>query len=100
MSAATLGIIALCALAGTYLYVTGLCYLCDLHEQKKLNKREEQEKRRKEELHRAIEETERRRKEELARRKQLAETRRQRVHAKGRAPRMAATSHRAAPDSA
>ena len=62
------GIIVLLILVSLYFYVMGLCYLCDLYEEKK----------RKERLHRAIEETEMRRKSEIERRKNLAQARMQR----------------------
>ena len=77
MGAATIGIIALFILVCTYLYVMALCYLCDVYEKKQLAKRQGQEKKRKQELQRAIEETEMRRKTELERRKRVIEERRQ-----------------------
>ncbi|GAB4347017.1 MAG: hypothetical protein Kow0099_28750 [Candidatus Abyssubacteria bacterium] len=76
MSATTLGIILLCATVGVYLYVMGLCHLCDLHERKQIEKKQADEKRRKEEMQRAYEEAELKRKQEIARRRQLAEARR------------------------
>ncbi len=77
MGAAAIGVIALLLLVCTYLYVMGLCYLCDLYEKKQLAKRQDEENRRKQELQRVIEETEMKRKVELERRKRLAEERRQ-----------------------
>lgn len=73
-----IGVIALSAIAGIYLYVMALCHLCDVYERKKLAKQEAEEKRRKEELKRVIEESELRRKMEIERRKKMAEARRQR----------------------
>lgn len=67
----------LCAIVGTYLYVMGLCYLCDLYELRKRKKQAEEEKRRKEELRRALDEAEMRRKTQIERRKQLARGRNQ-----------------------
>jgi predicted Holliday junction resolvase-like endonuclease len=78
MRAATIGIIGLLVLVCTYLYVMALCYLCDHYERKQNSKREAEEKRRKQELQRAIDETELRRRAELERRKRVAEERRQR----------------------
>ncbi len=70
--------IILGVLAGIYLYVMALCYLCDVYEQKKLAKQEAEEKRRREDLKRIIEETEMRRRAEMERRKKVAEERRRR----------------------
>ena len=67
-----------CAIVGTYLYVMGLCYLCDLYEAKKQRKQQEEEKRRKEELRRAVDEAEMRRKAETERRRRMADARKQR----------------------
>jgi len=72
------GIIVLLILVSLYFYVMGLCYLCDLYEEKKRAKQRAEEKKRKERLHRAIEETEMRRKSEIERRKNLAQARMQR----------------------
>lgn len=77
MRAMIVGAIALSVIVGTYLYVMGLCYLCDLYERKKLAKKEAEEKNRREELKRVIDETEMRRKAEMERRKKLAMARRQ-----------------------
>ena len=77
MGALAIGIIALSILVCIYLYVMGLCYLCDLYERRQNLKRGEAEKRRKQELQRAIEETEARRKAEIQRRKSAMEQRRQ-----------------------
>jgi predicted Holliday junction resolvase-like endonuclease len=78
MGAISIVLIILCVIVTTYLYVMGLCYLCDVYEQRKLAKRDAEEKRRKEELQRAIAETEMRRQTEVERRKRSAEERRQR----------------------
>ena len=78
MGAMTIAVIVICALAGTYLYVTGLCYICDLYSLQKAKKLKKAEERRKEQLHIALEQAEARRKEEIARRKQLARARRER----------------------
>jgi predicted Holliday junction resolvase-like endonuclease len=78
MRATTAVIIILCVIVSTYLYVMALCYLCDLYEQRKLAKRDVEEKKRKEELQRAIAETEMRRQSEMDRRRRAAEERRQR----------------------
>jgi hypothetical protein len=85
MGAATIAIIAIFILVCTYLYVMGLCYLCDRYEQRKNARREEEEKKRKQELQRAIEETELRRKTELERRKRAIEERRQRARPQAKA---------------
>ena len=58
----TVGIIALCGLAGSYLYVMGLCYICDVYERNKRKKQQELEKKRKEELKLATEHAELKRK--------------------------------------
>jgi len=81
MRAITVGIIALCALAGTYLYVMGLCYICDVYERNKQKKQQELEKKRKQELRLAVEQAELKRKRALEarreRRRQSEEARRQ-----------------------
>jgi hypothetical protein len=69
-----IAIFALCAVVGTYLYVMGLCYLCDLYEMKRQKKQEEEEKRRKEKLHQALDEAEKKRKAEARRRALMART--------------------------
>ena len=74
----TIAVIVICALAGTYLYVTGLCYICDLYSLQKEKKLKREEERRKEQLHLALEQAEAKRKEEMARRKQLARARKAR----------------------
>ena len=74
----TIAVIVICALAGTYLYVTGLCYICDLYSLQKAKKLKKDEERRKEQLRLALEQAETKRKEEIARRKQLARARRER----------------------
>lgn len=78
----TVGIIALCGLAGSYLYVMGLCYICDVYERNKQKKQQELEKKRKEELKFAVEQAELKRKQELKarkeRRRHLEKVRRQR----------------------
>lgn len=78
MQATTVIVIVLGVIVVTYMYVMALCYLCDIYEKKKLAKRDAEEKRRKEELHRAIAETEMRRQAEMQRRMKAAEERRQR----------------------
>ena len=78
MRATTVMIVILGVIVCTYLYVMALCYLCDVYEKRKLVKRDAEEKRRKEELHRAITETEMRRQAEMQRRMKAAEERRQR----------------------
>jgi uncharacterized protein YaiL (DUF2058 family) len=78
MGAITIAVIVLCALAGTYLYVMGLCYLCDMYTLQKEKKREAEEKRRKERIRIALDQAEAKRKAEIARRKQLAKARRER----------------------
>lgn len=70
----TVGIAILCAAVGIYLYVMGLCYLCDLYEERKQRRKEEEEQRRKEQLLQAIEETEKRKKAQVERRKRLAKS--------------------------
>ena len=74
--AIAIGILALCAIAGTYFYVMALCNLVDLHEEKKIKKQQEKEKKRKEQLRLAAEHVEMRRKQETERRKRLIEARR------------------------
>ena len=78
MGAMTIAVIVVCALAGTYLYVTGLCYICDLYSLQKEKKLKKEEERHKEQLRIALEQSEARRKEEIERRKQLARAKRQR----------------------
>jgi type VI protein secretion system component VasK len=78
MRATTVVMVVLGVVVCTYLYVMGLCYLCDLYERRKLAKQDAEEKRHKEELHRAIAETEMRRQAEVQRRMKAAEERRQR----------------------
>jgi hypothetical protein len=77
----TMGIIAVCALAGTYLYVMGLCYICDLYERNKQKKHQKLEKKRKEELKLTAEQAEVKRKRDLEgrreRRRKMEEARRQ-----------------------
>jgi len=78
MGAMTIVVLVLCCFVLTYLYVMGLCYLCDLYSLKQEKKREEAEKRRKEELRAALDHVEMRRKEEVERRKRLAKERKER----------------------
>ena len=78
MRATTVIFIILGVIVCTYLYVMALCYLCDIYEKRKLARRDVEEKKRKEELHRAIAETETRRQAEMQRRMKAAEERRQR----------------------
>lgn len=78
MGAMTIAVIVVCALAGTYLYVMGLCYLCDLYSLQKEKKKEAEEKKRKEHIRIALDQAAERRKAEIARRKQLMKARRER----------------------
>ena len=91
---AKLGVAALLVFVGTYFYVMGLCYLCDLYEQKKLAKQRAEEKKRKERLHRAIEETEKKRKSETERRRRLAQAR---MQSRGGPPTATKSPERATP---
>ncbi len=75
MGAMTIVVLVLCGFVLTYLYVMGLCYLCDLYSLKQEKKREEAEKRRKKELRAALDHVEMKRKEEIERRKRLAKER-------------------------
>ncbi|RJP69873.1 MAG: hypothetical protein C4532_10085 [Candidatus Abyssobacteria bacterium SURF_17] len=77
MRAMMIGVIILCASAGVYLYVMLLCHLCDVYERKKQAQRDAVERRRREDLQRALDQAEMRRRMEIERRKQLAEARRQ-----------------------
>jgi hypothetical protein len=78
MGATTIAVIVVCALAGTYLYVMGLCYLCDLYSLRKEKQKQEEEKKRKEQIKIALDHAEAKRKAEIARRKGLAKARRER----------------------
>ncbi len=95
MGAVTFVIIAVCIVVGIYLYVMGLCYLCDLHERRKAAKREAEEKRRKEDLQLALEQAEARRRQEIERRKNLAQARRQKPAGNSGMPKRPARPHQA-----
>ena len=77
MGATTIAVLAVGALVGIYLYVMGLCYLCDLYALRKQKKLEEAEQVRKERIREALDRAEMKRKQELRRRKQLARARRE-----------------------
>ncbi|MBI4830644.1 MAG: hypothetical protein HY801_03630 [Candidatus Lindowbacteria bacterium] len=79
MRAMTWVVVGLCVVVATYMYVMALCYLCDLHEEKKRAKHEAEEKRRRQELQRAFEQVEMQRKHDVEQRKRLAEERRLRA---------------------
>ena len=71
----TVAIVVLCAVVGIYLYVMGLCHLCDLYERRQKAKQDEEEKRQKEKLLWALNEAEIKKKAEIERRKQMAKAR-------------------------
>lgn len=79
MRAMTWLVVGFCVAVGTYMYVMTLCYLCDVHEEKKQAKQDAEEKRRKQELHRALEQVEMQRKQEVEQRRRVAEERRLRM---------------------
>jgi hypothetical protein len=78
MGTMTIVAIAVCAIGGMFLYVMGLCYLCDFYALQKEKQKREEEKKRKETLRLAYEHAEKKRKEEVKRRKQMARKRRER----------------------
>ena len=91
----TVAIVVLCAAVGIYLYVMGLCHLCDLYERRKRAKQDEEEKRRKEKLLWALNEAEIKKKADIERRKQMARARSQK--GKKRAQRSLRGSSRSMP---
>ena len=84
MGAITIAALVICSIAITYLYVMGLCYLCDLYTLSKQKKQEAAEKRRKEELRLAREQAEMKREQDMELRKQRIKARRERVAANNR----------------
>ncbi len=85
MGTTMIAVLVVCALAGTFLYVMGLCYIADLYSQHKENLKQEAEKKRKELLGQALDAVEAKRKKEELRRRQMVRDRNQRrIAAAGR----------------
>lgn len=74
----TIAVLVVCGIAVTYLYVMGLCYLCDLYTLRQKKKQEAAERRRKAELQMARYQAEARRKQDIELRKKLAKARKNR----------------------
>ncbi len=72
MGAITIFALVACGFMLVYLYVMGMCYLCDVYKLKQERKRAEAEKRRRKQLRSARERAEKRRELEMERRKRLA----------------------------
>jgi len=75
----TIAVIIICGIVSIYLYVMGLCYLCDLYEVRKQKKRDQEEMRRKEKMWKNMADAEALQRAQMERRRQIAEARKQKT---------------------